>query len=105
MEGVNLPAKSIFLRGPQRGRNKPLSEVDFWNLAGRAGRQGKEFQGNIICIDSNNENVWKNGIYKRKVKFPIKSTINDLLVNNIREIIFYMANDKEGADFKKKFAV
>ncbi len=101
MEGVNLPAKSIFLRGPQRGRNKPLSEVDFWNLAGRAGRQGKEFQGNIICIDSNNENVWKNGIYKRKVKFPIKSTINDLLVNNINEIIVYMANDKEGRISKR----
>lgn len=51
LEGVNLPAKSIVLRTPQKGRNRPLSEVEFWNLAGRAGRQGMEFQGNVICID------------------------------------------------------
>lgn len=51
LEGVNLPAKNIFLRKPSRGRNKPLNDTDFWNLAGRAGRLGKEFQGNIFCIE------------------------------------------------------
>lgn len=49
LEGVNLPAKSIFLRGPKRGP-QPMTEMDFWNLAGRAGRQGKEFQGNVVCV-------------------------------------------------------
>ncbi len=51
IEGVNLPCKNIFIRAPKKGRGNPMSHADFWNLAGRAGRWGKEFQGNIICLD------------------------------------------------------
>ena len=50
LEGVNLPATSVFIRKPTRGKTQPLNENDFWNLAGRAGRWGKEFSGNIVCI-------------------------------------------------------
>ena len=31
---------------------------DFWNLAGRAGRSGTEFRGNVVCIDTAPTNVW-----------------------------------------------
>jgi superfamily II DNA/RNA helicase len=51
LEGVNMPAKAIYIRKPTRGKGIPLSSSDFWNLAGRAGRWGKEFSGNIICIE------------------------------------------------------
>lgn len=51
LEGVNLPAKTIYIRKPHRGIGKPLNQNDFWNLAGRAGRWGKEFSGNILCIE------------------------------------------------------
>lgn len=60
LEGVNLPCRTIFMRNPEKGMNKPLSHADFWNLAGRAGRWGKEFQGNIVCIDTDNESIWPN---------------------------------------------
>ncbi|VXB93393.1 putative helicase [Frigoribacterium sp. 9N] len=60
LEGVNLPCRSIFMRNPQKGRGKALSEGDFWNLAGRAGRWGREFQGNIVCIDTDDEKLWPN---------------------------------------------
>jgi replicative superfamily II helicase len=49
--GVNLPAQNLFLHNPQKGQNQPISAIDFWNLAGRAGRLGKEFTGNIFLID------------------------------------------------------
>ena len=55
LEGVNLPCRTIFMRNPQKGVGNPLSEADFWNLAGRAGRWGKEFQGNIVCIDTDDD--------------------------------------------------
>ncbi len=51
LEGVNLSAKAIFITNPSRGRGNPMSEADFWNLAGRAGRLSKDFQGNIFCIE------------------------------------------------------
>lgn len=57
LEGVNLPTKSIIIRKPTRGKGNPLTSADFWNLAGRAGRLGKEFQGNIVCIEPQNWTV------------------------------------------------
>lgn len=51
LQGVNLPAKNIFMCAPEKGRLKPLESTDFWNLAGRAGRLRREFQGNIFLID------------------------------------------------------
>lgn len=50
LQGVNLPAKNIFMLAPTKGHNKPLKSTDFWNLAGRAGRLQREFQGNIFLI-------------------------------------------------------
>ena len=44
---------------------------DFWNLAGRAGRWGDEFQGNIICIDPENTKAWPRGVPNR-ARYPIK---------------------------------
>ncbi|HEY6878230.1 MAG TPA: DEAD/DEAH box helicase, partial [Polyangiales bacterium] len=58
LEGVNLPCRNLFARGPRRGKGKHMTAADFWNLAGRAGRWGKEFQGNIICVDASNVQEW-----------------------------------------------
>lgn len=51
LEGVNMPAKNIFVYKPQKGKNKAIDNLSFWNLAGRAGRIGNDFAGNIICIE------------------------------------------------------
>lgn len=58
LEGVNLPCRNLFTRGPRKGNGRPMSSPDFWNLAGRAGRWGKEFQGNIVCIDTTKSSRW-----------------------------------------------
>ncbi len=51
LQGVNLPARNIFMNNPHKGDDRPIESVDFWNLAGRAGRLGREFQGNVFLID------------------------------------------------------
>lgn len=79
IEGVNMPCQSIFLRGPTKGRGKPMTSIDFWNLAGRAGRWGKEFQGNVVCVDARRSNVWRNGAPKNKVSFQIRRTADEVL--------------------------
>lgn len=95
VEGVNLPAKSIYIRGPQKGRNNPMSEIDFWNLAGRAGRQGKEFQGNIICLDATDETVWKNGAPLERKKYLIKGSIDSIVETKSQELISYISSRNE----------
>lgn len=51
IQGVNFPAANLFVCKPRKGNNLQLEPAEFWNLAGRAGRLGKEFQGNIFLID------------------------------------------------------
>lgn len=50
LQGMNLPAKNIFVEDPKKGRGAPMKKGDFWNLVGRAGRLSKEFHGNVFCI-------------------------------------------------------
>ncbi|MBE3079190.1 DEAD/DEAH box helicase [Clavibacter michiganensis] len=64
LEGVNLPCRNIFMRGPRKGITK-MAAGDFWNLAGRAGRWGQEFQGNIVCIDVHDSALWEQKPAKR----------------------------------------
>jgi hypothetical protein len=89
IEGVNLPAKSIFVRTPKRGSRSPMNEIDFWNLAGRAGRQGKEFQGNVICIEPTE---WEVEPPKKKVKFPIRPTLSNILLEDADELLEFIRN-------------
>lgn len=49
LEGVNLPAQNIFILNNQIG-NRDFRAIDFWNLAGRAGRLAQELCGNAICV-------------------------------------------------------
>lgn len=83
MEGVNLPCKVIFLRGPKKGRGDDahLSASDFWNLAGRAGRWGTEFQGSIVCVDALNPKVWPIGPPARRVRQRIQGTTESSLTD------------------------
>ncbi|MCE0862930.1 DEAD/DEAH box helicase [Pseudomonas alloputida] len=71
IEGVNLSCRTIVVRGPRKGRGHPMEPHDFWNLAGRAGRWGDEFQGNIICIDPDDNQAWPTGVPSR-ARYPIK---------------------------------
>ncbi|MCW4467266.1 DEAD/DEAH box helicase [Glutamicibacter sp. MNS18] len=49
LEGVNLPAKNIFVLSDKHG-NRSFNKIDFENLAGRAGRLTFDFSGNMVCI-------------------------------------------------------
>lgn len=80
LEGVNLPAKNIFILSNAIGLRK-FTDVDFWNLAGRAGRLTKELSGNIICTRVEfKRNRWSNPekdleVVKNKNISPISSAI------------------------------
>ena len=50
LQGVNFPAKNLVMCAPRKGDDW-LDGSDFWNLAGRAGRLGREFHGNVYLID------------------------------------------------------
>lgn len=84
LEGVNLPAKNIFILADKVG-TKEISKIDFWNLAGRAGRLGYEFYGNIFCI-KNTEQAWKNSMILKKGEISAANTINNKITKSKRTI-------------------
>lgn len=88
LEGVNLPAKNIFVRKPKRSTKLEMTQTDFWNLAGRAGRLGKEFQGNIICIDTNKWNTIPS--LQNKKNEIIKATT--IVNNNFYDFLAFIEN-------------
>jgi len=56
LEGVNLPAKNIFVLDPAKGR-EDLSDFDFKNLIGRVGRIHHRLYGTIYCVQTE-EDEW-----------------------------------------------
>lgn len=92
LEGVNLPAKNIFILSENIGSGK-MTDIDFWNLAGRAGRLSKDISGNIYCVNLYNQSgYWKKskdriGILRNKqikeVEPQILSNRNENLYTNI----------------------
>lgn len=93
VEGVNLPCRSIFINKPHRGQKNHMAEFDFWNLAGRAGRLGREFQGNIICI---NPEAWGLLLPKKKKNFEIKPVSQKILYEPSEFIEYCQSTDNKG---------
>jgi hypothetical protein len=87
LHGVNLPAQNLFLHNPHKGQNQPILAVDFWNLAGRAGRLGKEFSGNIFLIDYGE---WSTDPIKGNKDQVVKPSIEDHVVDRTQELIAYI---------------
>ncbi len=51
-QGVNLPIKTVLVRGLYHGYGELVGPLTFWNIAGRAGRGMKETEGQILfCVD------------------------------------------------------
>ena len=51
-QGVNLPIKTVLVRGLRIGHNELISPMTFWNICGRAGRAMKENEGQVLfCFD------------------------------------------------------
>jgi len=82
LEGVNLPAKNIFIISNANG-NKSFTELDFGNLAGRAGRLTKELSGNVICVRCiNKRNYWKNENSKDIINSNKLTKLHSVILDN-----------------------
>ncbi|MFU7459166.1 DEAD/DEAH box helicase [Serratia marcescens] len=100
LEGVNLPTKNVFIYPFGKANNNSGFSLDFWNLAGRAGRYKNELTGNIICI-GNGENTWcefENSV-SSKDKIEIDDEISPLLKAH-RKILNYLNESVQNPDPK-----
>jgi len=47
-QGVNLPIRTVLVRGLQQGEGGVVNSLAFWNIAGRAGRAMHENEGQLL---------------------------------------------------------
>lgn len=87
LQGVNLPAKNLFLYKPHRGPDTPITSIDFWNLAGRAGRLGKEFEGNVFLIDYP---LWESAPLDGQREETVNSSLQQHVVVRSDELLEYV---------------
>lgn len=95
LQGVNLPARNIFMRKPEKGDDRPLDAVDFWNLAGRAGRLGKEFEGNVFLVDYDE---WDAKPLGEGQDAEIHSAMHDQIVGGASALIAYISDREVATD-------
>lgn len=98
VEGVNLSCRNIYMRHPKRGRYNLMAPDDFWNLAGRAGRWGKEFQGNIFCIDPQRSNEWLAGSAPRSKRRHIIKIATQRIAVEFDDFITYVTERAEALE-------
>lgn len=75
-QGVNLPARNVFIDTPKYGQGKPLNPALLWNFAGRAGRLNQDVVGNVFLLDYDQ---WESSPMDRFVPFIVRSATADTL--------------------------
>ncbi len=50
-QGVNLPIRTVLVRGLQQGQDSVVDAMTFWNIAGRAGRALCENEGQVLFFN------------------------------------------------------
>ncbi|MBL7688387.1 MAG: DEAD/DEAH box helicase [Bdellovibrionaceae bacterium] len=100
LHGVNLPAKNLFMLNPTKGKEwgepteTPLTPSEFWNLAGRAGRLGKEYEGNVFLVDYDS---WTQKPLDAEKKQEIRSSFADNLLTRGPELVGYMKDPEHAS--------
>ncbi len=90
LEGVNIQAKNIILTSDNNGLSD-LTEEDFLNLIGRAGRFRSELYGNVICLKGAFENSQRYKYFSSQnvsnLNSEILSSLRGNFYKDIKQII------------------
>ncbi|MEK4669012.1 DEAD/DEAH box helicase [Niallia sp. FSL R7-0271] len=103
LEGVNLPAKNVFILKNKKGLRN-ISKIDFWNLAGRAGRLNVELSGNIFCIRDDIKDWKKIDFLNSKDDIKLKTSVNVKIEKKLKDIEQALQNKqiKKGSHDEKE---
>ena len=100
LEGVNLPAKNIFILNNKIGLSL-FTKIDFWNLAGRAGRLNKELSGNIVCVRCE-ENRWTVDKAMAVMADKGRDKLKPVILTGGRNFYKNVTNSLRGTEFTRK---
>lgn len=101
LEGVNMPTQNLFILNNKKS-TKILKPIDFWNLAGRAGRLSKELQGNVFCV-RHSDCSWEDTSFFEKKEIELVPSVFSRIDHNLRKIETLIKGDevKSGTEEEK----
>lgn len=104
LQGVNLPAKNIFLENPKTGQGESgrITPGDFWNLAGRAGRMNHEFSGNVFCIYG--QKKWESDPLVGDRMMPMESAFQVAVTDRAEELAIWATKPPVSAEGSEAWA-
>lgn len=73
LEGVNLPADNLFVIKPEKNKEE-LSDFEFGNLIGRAGRIKNTLFGTIYCVSKKNNTKWAEDYYQASYTKEVRTS-------------------------------
>ncbi len=100
--GLNMPAKNIFMLKPKTGRETPIPGPAFWNLAGRAGRLGKELEGNVFVIDYDQ---WESKPITEGKNVFVDSALRSTMIDNSEEFVDFLTSTDVPSDSNLDFEI
>jgi len=65
-QGVNLPIRTVLIRGLQQGQDTKVDPKTLWNIAGRAGRAMRENEGYVLFF---NDTTRRPGVVQRQRQY------------------------------------
>jgi hypothetical protein len=83
-QGINLPARNVFVDTPTRGSGVLLDPALLWNFAGRAGRMKEDIVGNVFLVDYD---AWVEKPMGEFAKFTIKPALGEILSSHCSLVI------------------
>lgn len=84
-QGVNLPARNVFIDTPERGqKGELLDAASLWNFAGRAGRLGKDVVGNVFLVNYEN---WETQPLSKRKPFELTVAFQEAIVEDYYDVM------------------
>lgn len=97
-----MPTQNIFIIDNRSGSKTPLSQIDFWNLSGRAGRLTRELEGNIFCVQYD-EFKWESKDVLIKKEITLTPTVLTKVDKNLQRIEKVLKNQNiSGTETEKE---
>lgn len=100
-QGLNFPIKNLIIHSLDLGRGDSIKVRDFWNIIGRAGRAGKETEGQIILLALNDKDETK---FKRYVNKENISKVESIFALLIRLRISDSIDEDEFQEYLEEFS-
>ena len=86
-QGVNLPIKTVVVRGRYHGRGDVVSPLTFWNICGRAGRAMKENEGQILFCSDQNAEIWQRRKQDQAIDTVIQTLQSRTVISALRLVL------------------